>query len=258
MLVCGAAPMLTPADAAASTAPCADASLMPKPGNLDRIREATECLVNQVRERHGEPPLRDNSHIEAAAQRHTEDMAFGDYFEHVGPRGDTPLQRLRASGYVYSHRIGFEVGENIAWGTQSLATPEAIVNAWVHSPEHLANILNARYRDTAIGVSPHPPTSLAHGQAGAIYTQDFGVIITGGAARYAPAGAHRRAAAHHRGAPDNLRPLQPKRRSKGHGSTRRKVGNRHRIGKRHRTRHGRAAQRRGRKRAHKRPGRRRR
>lgn len=240
MLVCGAAPTLTPADAAASTGPCADATLTPRAGNLDRIREATECLVNVVRERHGEPPLRDNAHIEAAAQRHTEDMAFGDYFEHVGARGDTPLQRLRASGYVYNHRIGFEVGENIAWGTMTLATPEAIVQAWVHSPEHLANILNARYRDTAIGVSPHPPSSLAHGQAGAIYTQDFGVIITGGAARY------------------NLRPLQPKRSDKGHGSTRRKVGNRHRIGKRHRARHGRAAHRRGRKRAHKRPGRRRR
>jgi uncharacterized protein YkwD len=240
MLVCGAAPTLTPADAAAGTSPCADATLMPRPGNLDRIREATECLVNEVRERHNEPPLRDNAHIEAAAQRHTEDMAFSNYFEHVGPRGDTPLERLRASGYVYNRRVGYEVGENIAWGTMSLATPEAIVNAWVHSPEHLANILNARYRDTAIGVSPHPPSSLAHGQAGAIYTQDFGVIITGGAARY------------------NLRPLQSKRSDKGHGSTRRKVGDRHRIGKRHRTRHGRAAKRGGRKRAHKRPGRRRR
>jgi uncharacterized protein YkwD len=240
MLACAAAPLLTtaPPSAAAASTPCADATLMPRPGNLARIRAATLCLVNEVRERHGEPPLRDNGRIEAAAQRHTEDMAFGNYFDHVGPRGDTPLDRMRASGYVYNHRIGFEVGENIAWGTQILATPRAIVEAWVHSPEHLANILNARYRDTAIGVSPHPPASMAHGQAGAIYTQDFGVIITGGAARY------------------NLRPLQATRRSKGYGSSGRQVGNRHRLGKRHRTRHRRAVGRAGRKRAHKRSGRR--
>jgi hypothetical protein len=218
---------------------------MPRQGNLDRIRTATECLVNEVRERHGEPPLRENARIEAAAQRHTEDMAFGDYFDHVGQRGDTPLQRLRAAGYVYNRRIGYEVGENIAWGTLSLATPAAIVEAWVHSPAHLANILNGRYRDTAIGVSPHPPSSMAHGQAGAIYTQDFGVLMTGGAARYKGAARY------------NLRPLQATRRSRGHGSTRRKVGNRHRVGKRHRARHRRAARRAGRKHAHQRSGRRR-
>ena len=56
-------------------------------------------------------------------------------------------------------------------------TPRAIVAAWMASPGHRANILDARFRDTGIGVSPHPPASLADGQAGAIYTQDFGVII---------------------------------------------------------------------------------
>jgi uncharacterized protein YkwD len=47
----------------------------------------------------------------------------------------------------------------------------------MHSPGHRANILDPRYRDTGIGVSSHAPASLVHGQAGAIYTQDFGVII---------------------------------------------------------------------------------
>jgi uncharacterized protein YkwD len=44
------------------------------------------------------------------------------------------------------------------------------------SPEHLANILDGDYRDTAIGVAPAAPPSLANGQPGAIYTQEFGVI----------------------------------------------------------------------------------
>ena len=104
-------------------------------------------------------------------------MAFDDYFEHIGPGGQTPLARMRAAGYIYSSRIGFEIGENIAWGTLWLATPKAIVAAWMASPGHRANILDAHFRETAIGVSPHPPASLAHGQPGGVYTQDFGVIV---------------------------------------------------------------------------------
>jgi predicted outer membrane repeat protein len=120
-----------------------------------------------------------NPRIEQAAQRHTDDMAFGNYFEHVGSRGDTLLGRLRAAGYINGQQGGFEIGENIGWATLWLATPHAMVNAWMNSPDHRANILDARFSDTGIGVSPHPPSSLARGQGGAIYTQDFGVISGG-------------------------------------------------------------------------------
>jgi uncharacterized protein YkwD len=84
---------------------------------------------------------------------------------------------MRASGYIFSSRIGYAVGENIAWATLWMATPKAIVAGWMASPGHRANILDATFRETGIGVSPHPLASLAHGQAGAIYTQDFGRII---------------------------------------------------------------------------------
>jgi len=106
-------------------------------------------------------------------------MASRDYFEHVGGRGDTPLSRMRAAGYIFSSRLGYELGENIAWGTLWKATPRAIVAAWMTSPEHRANILDRQFRDTAIGVFPRVPAALARGQAGAVYTQEFGVIIAG-------------------------------------------------------------------------------
>jgi uncharacterized protein YkwD len=157
---------------------CQDGGLNPTPENLERIRVATLCLVNRERTTRGESALRLDRHLAQAAQAHTESMAGGDYFDHTGPGGQTPLDRMRAAGYIYSSRIGYEIGENIAWGTGSLGTPNAIVAAWMASPGHRANILDPRYRDTAIGVAPHPPRSLAHGQAGGIYTQDFGVIIT--------------------------------------------------------------------------------
>ena len=158
---------------------CAHSGARPSARNLALIRAATLCLVNRERRRHGERPLRRNRRLMHAAQAHTESMAFEDYFEHVGaggPGGGTPLARLRAAGYISSSHAAYEVGENIAWGTLSLATPRAIVAAWMASPPHRANILDRRYRETGVGVSPHPPVSLAHGQPGAIYTQDFGVL----------------------------------------------------------------------------------
>jgi uncharacterized protein YkwD len=158
---------------------CPHAGLRPTRENLGLVRAATLCLINRERAAHGERPLRPNRRLRRAAQAHSQSMTAEDYFEHVGPRGQTPLARMRAAGYISSSRIGYEVGENIAWGTLSLATPRAIVAAWMHSPGHRANILDRHYRETGIGVSPHPPVSLAHGQAGAIYTQDFGVIIAG-------------------------------------------------------------------------------
>ena len=103
-------------------------------------------------------------------------MAFGDYFAHIGRSGETPLMRIRRSGYIYSSSLGFEVGENIGWGSLWLGTPNAVVAAWMASPGHRANILDGRFRDTGIGVSPHVG-QLAGGQAGGIYTQDFGVLV---------------------------------------------------------------------------------
>jgi uncharacterized protein YkwD len=156
---------------------CAHTNLQPNRHDIRLIRTAVLCLVNRERTAHGEAPLRPNAHLRRAAQAHTLSMAFGDYFQHSGPSGQSPLSRMRAAGYISSH-VGYEVGENIAWGTMYLATPRAIVAAWMRSPGHRANILDPRYRDTGIGVCAHPPAALAHGQAGAIYTQDFGRIIS--------------------------------------------------------------------------------
>jgi uncharacterized protein YkwD len=158
---------------------CANALLQPTEQNLESIREATLCLVNHERALHGEPALRVNKHLQQAAQGHTESMVVHNYFEHLGPQGETPLQRIRASGYIYSPVVGYDVGENIAWGTLWLGDPRSIVAAWMASPGHRANILDGQYRDTGIGVSPHPPRSLSGGQSGGVYTQDFGVLVGG-------------------------------------------------------------------------------
>ncbi len=164
---------------AADAVACPDATITPGDANLPSVRAATLCLINRERGDYGESPLKLDAALESSAQEHTDSMVAGDYFEHVGPNGQTPLSRMRAVGYISSSRNGYVIGENIAWGTLWLATPRAIVAAWMASPGHRANILNGHFRQTGIGVSPHVPASMSGGQAGAIYTQDFGAIIGG-------------------------------------------------------------------------------
>jgi len=171
-------PVSSPPAPAAAGGSCPNATLEPTKQNLARIRAAVLCLVNHERARNGESPLLADARLQQAAQNHTNSMAFGDYFEHNGPGGETPLSRMRASGYIYSSQMGFEVGENIGWGTLWEGSPHAVVASWMASPGHRANILDAHFRDTGVGVSPHPPVSLAHNQPGGVYTQDFGVLIS--------------------------------------------------------------------------------
>lgn len=165
--------------ALATSEACPGEELAPEAGNLEAIREATVCLVNKQRTQRGERALIVNAKLQRAAQGHSENMVLDNYFSHYGPDGATPSQRMRTAGYIYSSRIGYEIGENIAWGTLYLATPKSIVQAWMESPGHRENILNSHYRETAIGVVAQVPATYSEGEAGAIYTQDFGVIITG-------------------------------------------------------------------------------
>jgi uncharacterized protein YkwD len=155
---------------------CPDATLAPSAANLPEVRAATLCLVNRERAAHGEAALHWNGSLVQAAQGHTESMAFGNYFEHVGPHGETPVSRMRRTGYIYSARLGYEIAENIGWGSLWLGTPKAVVATWMGSAGHRANILDRHFRDTGIGISSHV-AGLAHGQSGGIYTQDFGVIV---------------------------------------------------------------------------------
>jgi uncharacterized protein YkwD len=175
------APAPAPAPApVASTAPCANGDLMPDATNIAVVEASTLCLVNQVRGQHGLPALVENTDLQASADQHNNDMVNADYFAHNGPGGDTPLSRIQATGYLADPNASYVIGENIAWGTLNLATPNSIVTAWVNSPEHLANILNASYTDTGMSISSSAPSSLAEGQQGSVYTEDFGGVDNSG------------------------------------------------------------------------------
>ncbi len=157
--------------------PCPNTELTPEPGNLALVRAAVLCLINRTRAQNGEDPLRANAELDAAAEGHSQELIARDYFAHVSPSGETPVDRIRAAGYIPNTNVGYVIGENLAWGTYQLATPQSIVSAWIASPGHLANILEAQYRETGIGVTPSVPESLAPSSTGATYAQEFGVIV---------------------------------------------------------------------------------
>jgi uncharacterized protein YkwD len=163
--------------AAALASRCQDTEVTPTPGNAELVRAAVLCLVNRKRAQNGDAPLAVNPQLQQAAEGHCEEMITSDYFEHTSPSGLTPVERIRSNGYIPNENVGYVIGENLAWGTLGAATPQAIVNAWIASPGHLANMLETQYTETGIAATPQVPASLAGGAAGATYAQEFGVIL---------------------------------------------------------------------------------
>lgn len=150
---------------------CPDADLEPAGDNLGRVRAAILCLHNQIRAGHDLPALRDNKRLRKAALGHSRHMVAKGFFEHTTPSGVTMVDRILKARYV-GEDDGWMLGENLAWGTGSFATPRGAVQAWMDSPGHRANILKRGYRELGVGVVLGVPVSDA---AGATYTIDFGV-----------------------------------------------------------------------------------
>jgi uncharacterized protein YkwD len=158
--------------------PCQNTELTPEPQNTELVRAAVLCLINRKRAESGESPLTISAQLQDAADGHCEELIADDYFAHVSPSGETPVDRIRDTGYIPNTSDGYVIGENLAWGTYQLSTAQSIVAAWIASPGHLANILETQYTETGIGVIPAVPSSLGEGAPGATYAQEFGVVIS--------------------------------------------------------------------------------
>jgi uncharacterized protein YkwD len=150
---------------------CDNADLQPAAGNLADVRAAVLCLHNEIRARHDLPLLRENLRLRRAAAGHSEDMVARRYFEHTAPGGATMVDRILRARYA-SNDQGWAFGENLAWGTGRLATPRGVMQAWMESPGHRANVLRRSYRELGIGVVTGIPSGSGNG---ATYTADFGM-----------------------------------------------------------------------------------
>jgi uncharacterized protein YkwD/uncharacterized cupredoxin-like copper-binding protein len=107
-------------------------------------------------------PLTMNDSLRTAARNHSLDMATQNYFSHTSLDGRTFDQRIRNAGYTGS----FPLGENIAAGA---STPQAVVDGWMGSPGHCANIMNGAFRATGVGYAFNPGATYRH-----YWTQTFG------------------------------------------------------------------------------------
>lgn len=100
-------------------------------------------LVNEIRTENGLKPLAANWELSRIARYKSEDMANNRYFSHTSPTYGTPFQMIRSFGLTYR-----SAGENIAYGQR---TPAAVVNAWMNSSGHRANILNPSFTQIGVG-----------------------------------------------------------------------------------------------------------
>jgi uncharacterized protein YkwD len=159
---------------ASAAAPCPDAGLLPDATNTGQVTAATLCLLNVERTTRGRAPLTSNGQLAKAAQAYSARMVRLQFFDHVCPQGTTPNSRVRAgTSYLRGRTRSWSLGENIAWGSGKLATPDAIVRSWMRSSGHRRNILDGGFRNIGIGVASGAPDDV-QGQPAATYTTDFG------------------------------------------------------------------------------------
>jgi uncharacterized protein YkwD len=103
-------------------------------------------LLNEIRHQHGLSPLQASTTLRGAAREHSSDMLKRGYFEHNSPN-ETFDKRIRR------HLKSMLVGENIAWGSGSYASPAGIVSLWMHSPTHRHIILMGSLHRVGLGIA---------------------------------------------------------------------------------------------------------
>ena len=117
-------------------------------------------LVNQIREENGLPPFVYNGTLAETARAHSQDMVDRNFFNHNNPDGQSPFDRMKANGIRYSM-----AAENIAAGYPS---PEAVVEGWMNSEGHRANILGG-CKELGVGLA-------LGGSYGYYWTQCFATV----------------------------------------------------------------------------------
>lgn len=102
-------------------------------------------LTNAERADISEAPLRRSATLDAAAKMKAEHMAKNEYFSHFAPDGTSPWFWFDRAGYVYAH-----AGENLAI---HFSDSSEVVDAWMNSPTHRANIVGAQYTEIGVGTA---------------------------------------------------------------------------------------------------------
>ncbi len=131
------------------------------PDALSDFESEVIDLVNAERAEEGCPALTAHPTLRQVAYAHSQDMAVRDFFSHVNPDGEELDDRVNETDYDW-----MGLAENIAAGYE---TPERVVEGWMNSPGHRANILNCTYLDIGVGYYYAANSTYEH-----YWTQVFG------------------------------------------------------------------------------------
>ncbi|ODV56274.1 CAP domain-containing protein [Lysinibacillus fusiformis] len=111
--------------------------------DVNAFEQEVVKLTNAERTKAGLSPLQTDDKLMAAAREKSQDMQSNNYFSHTSPTFGSPFDRMKALGIAYK-----SAGENIAQGQRS---PQEVVQAWMDSPGHRANILNGKFTHIGVG-----------------------------------------------------------------------------------------------------------
>lgn len=142
--------------------------------SLGSLNHEVLAAINAFREAHGLHTLRLSAALDRSASEHSFEMGADGYFAHPSADGEAFWRRIEH--YYGSSRSNYwSVGENLLWASPGIDAEHAM-QLWINSPEHLANLMAARWRQ--IGVSSvhvlHAPGTYG-GLDVTIITTDFGV-----------------------------------------------------------------------------------
>jgi uncharacterized protein YkwD len=160
-----------PVAAEARAARCPAANRAPAAQTREQAATATVCLLNRERAARGLARLREHPMLAGAGRRYAREMVRDGFFSHTSPDGTSMVDRLATAGYARAD-LAWTVGETLAWGWGTRATPAATVDSWLASPPHRRILLGAAYRDVGIGVATGIPVD---DRDGATYAAELGV-----------------------------------------------------------------------------------
>lgn len=112
-------------------------------GSVSELERQVVTLVNRERAAYGLPALTLSVQLSDGARIKSQDMRDNNYFDHNSPTYGSPFDMMKSLGITYS-----AAGENIAMG---YSTVESVVNAWMNSTGHRANILSENYTNIGVG-----------------------------------------------------------------------------------------------------------
>jgi uncharacterized YkwD family protein/spore coat assembly protein SafA len=118
---------------------------IPNIDNVKTLEQQVIDLVNKNRVSAGLAPLKANWELSRVARYKSQDMINKNYFSHTSPTYGSPFQMMESFGIRFS-----AAGENIAYGQR---TPQEVMNAWMNSPGHRANIMSSVYNQIGVGVA---------------------------------------------------------------------------------------------------------